>query len=70
MIYVIWLLIVNRDFAAGAAASDIVFALSPWIVAIVGIGGIAFALVMRKYVPSRYEIIGRVVLDVRERDQT
>jgi amino acid transporter len=69
MIYVVWLLIDNRDFAAGAAANDIVFALSPWIVAIVGISGVAFALVMRKYAPSRYEIIGRVVLDVRERNQ-
>jgi amino acid transporter len=69
MIYVIWLLIDNRDFAAGAAASDIVFALSPWIVAIVGIGGVAFALVMRKYAPSRYEILGRVVLDARERKE-
>lgn len=69
MIYVIWLLIDNRDFAAGAAANDIVFTLSPWIVAIVGIGGVAFALVMRKYAPSRYEIIGRVVLDVRERNE-
>jgi amino acid transporter len=69
MIYVIWLLIDNRDFAAGAAANDIVFTLSPWIVAIVGIGGVAFALVMRKYAPSRYEIIGRVVLDARERNE-
>jgi amino acid transporter len=69
MVYVVWLLIDNRDFAAGAAANDIVFALSPWIVAIAGIGGVVFALVMRKYAPTRYEIIGRVVLDVRERDQ-
>jgi amino acid transporter len=69
MIYVTWLLIDNRDFAAGAAASDIVFALSPWIVAVVGIGGVVFALVMRQFSPSRYEIIGRVVLDVRERDE-
>jgi amino acid transporter len=69
MIYVIWLLVQNRDFAAGAAASDIVYVLSPWIVAIVGIGGVIFALVMRMYSPHRYEIIGRVVLDVREREQ-
>jgi len=69
MIYVIWLLVQNAGFAAGAAANDIVFALSPWIVGIVGIGGIVFALVMRKYAPSRYEIIGRVVLDARQRDE-
>jgi amino acid transporter len=70
MIYVIWLLIQNRGFAAGAAANDIVFALSPWIVALVGTGGIVFAVAMRQFSPRRYEIIGRVVLDVRERAQT
>lgn len=69
MIYVIWLLVQNRGFAAGSAANDVVFALSPWIVAVVGFGGVVFALAMRRFSPHRYEIIGRVVLDVRERDQ-
>lgn len=69
MVYVIWLLIQNAGFAAGAAASDIVFALIPWIVGVIGIGGIVFALVIRQFAPERYEIVGRVVLDVREREQ-
>lgn len=69
MIYVIWLLIQNATFAAGAAADDIVFALIPWIVGVVGIGGIAFALAIRRLAPDRYEVVGRVVLDVRERSQ-
>jgi amino acid transporter len=67
MLYVIWLLVLNAGFAAGTAASDIVFQLSPWIVALAGLGGMVFALVTRRFYPQRYELLGRVVLDVRER---
>lgn len=63
MLYVIYLLMENRGFAAGAASSDIVFKLSPWIVVAFGLGGIVFALWARKYNPEKYDIIGRVVLD-------
>lgn len=71
MLYVIWLLIENASFAAGAAASDIVFKLSPWVVGVAGVGGIVFALVAKYRWPERYEIIGRVVLDdTHERDDT
>ena len=70
MLYVIWLLIQNAGFAAGAAASDIVFRLTPWIVGLAGLGGVAFALLMRRFAPQRYELLGRVVLDVRERRET
>jgi amino acid transporter len=70
MLYVIWLLIENASFAAGSAASDIVFKLSPWIVAVAGIGGIVFALAAKYMAPANYEIIGRVVLDdTREREE-
>jgi amino acid transporter len=69
MLYVIWLLIENASFAAGTAASDIVFKLSPWVVGLAGIGGIVFAVVTKYTNPERYEIIGRVVLDdAHERD--
>lgn len=68
MAYVVWLLIQNASFAAGAAASDTVFALIPWIVGVVGFGGLIFALVVKKFFPHRYEVIGRVVLDAHERD--
>jgi hypothetical protein len=64
----VWLLIQNASFAAGAAASDVVFALIPWVVGLVAIGGLAFALVVKRFYPERYDIIGRVVLDARERD--
>ena len=70
MLYVIWLLIQNIGFAAGAAASDIVFQLSPWIVGLAGLGGVVFALAMRRFAPQRYELLGRVVLDVRERRES
>ncbi|NYG57132.1 amino acid transporter [Nocardioides daedukensis] len=69
MLYVIWLLIENASFAAGAAASDIVFKSSPWVVAAVGLSGLLFALYAKRFSPERYEIIGRVVLeDTQERD--
>lgn len=63
MIYVTWLLIQNASFAAGSAASDVVFKLSPWIVGVVGVGGIVFALASKYLAPERFDIIGRVVLD-------
>jgi hypothetical protein len=69
MLYVIWLLVLNAGFAAGTAAGDIVFQLSPSIVALAGLGGVIFALVTHLY-PQRYELLGRVVLDVRERRET
>lgn len=67
MLYVIWLLVLNAGFAAVTAATDIVFQLSPWIVALAGLGGMVFALVTRRFYPQRYELLCRVVLDVRER---
>ncbi|MFT4009038.1 MAG: APC family permease [Nocardioidaceae bacterium] len=68
MLYVIYLLFQNASFAAGAAASDIIFKMSPWIVAVFGIGGIVFALASRRFAPQRYDIIGRIVLeDTQER---
>jgi amino acid transporter len=70
MLYVIWLLIENASFAAGTAASDIVFKLSPWVVAVAGIGGIAFALGAKYLAPERFDIIGRVVLDDSQERET
>jgi drug/metabolite transporter superfamily protein YnfA len=68
MAYVVWLLVQNASFAAGAAASDIVFTLIPWVVGLVALGGLVFALVVKRFFPERYDIIGRVVLDAQERD--
>lgn len=68
MAYVVWLLVQNASFAAGSAADDVVFALIPWVVGLVAVAGLAFALAVRHWFPHRYEIIGRVVLDARERE--
>jgi hypothetical protein len=67
MSYMVWLLVENASFAAGAAVDDIVFRMIPWVVGLTGFGGIVFALLVRRYAPRRYQMLGRVVLDVRER---
>jgi amino acid transporter len=68
MAYAVFLLLDNANFVAGSAANDIVFKLIPWIVGVVGIGGLVFAVVVKRFFPERYDIIGRVVLDAQERD--
>jgi amino acid transporter len=67
MAYAVVLLLDNASFVAGSAAGDIVFRLIPWIIGLVGIGGVVFALAVKRYFPERYDIIGRVVLDAKER---
>jgi amino acid transporter len=68
MAYAVFLLLDNASFVAGSAANDIIFKLIPWIVGVVGIGGLVFALAVKRFFPQCYDIIGRVVLDARERD--
>lgn len=69
MLYVIWLLIQSAGVAAGAAASDVVFRVTPWIVGGAALAGLLFALGAKYLAPERYEVIGRVVLDdSHERD--
>lgn len=63
MIYVIYLLAKNASFAAGSASGDWVFTLIPWIVGVVGIGGIALAVVLKFVSPQRYSQLGRTVLE-------
>lgn len=63
MLYVIYLLIQNASFAAGAAASDTIFKILPWLVVLTGLGGVVFALAAKRFAPHRYDIIGRIVLD-------
>lgn len=68
MVYVIFLLVENAGFAAGAAASDVVFKMSPWVVGAVGVSGLLFALWAKRFAPERYDTIGRIVLeDTQER---
>ncbi|MBI3225828.1 MAG: APC family permease [Mycolicibacterium cosmeticum] len=63
MVYVIYLLAKNASFAAGSAASDWVFAAIPWVVAVVGIGGLLWALFLKVRNPQRYAELGRTVLE-------
>ncbi|MGV0990637.1 MAG: APC family permease [Mycobacterium sp.] len=63
MLYVIYLLGKNAEFAAGTAASDWIFTSIPWVVGVVGIGGIALALFLKYTSPQRYSELGRIVLE-------
>ncbi|MCV7356624.1 APC family permease [Mycolicibacterium fluoranthenivorans] len=63
MVYVIYLLAINASFAAGTAASDWVFAAIPWIVGVVGIGGLLWAVFLKYKEPARYAELGRTVLE-------
>ncbi|WOP17516.1 APC family permease [Raineyella sp. LH-20] len=63
MIYVVYLLMANAKFAAGAAAGSPVFAATPYIVVGVAVAGVVWALVLKRVSPARYERLGRVILD-------
>jgi len=61
--YVIYLLLQNINFAAGAAADSLVFKWTPWIVLAVYVFGLAFALILRSTNRAKYDLIGRTVLE-------
>lgn len=64
MLYVIYLLAKNASFAAGTASSDWVFEIiPPYVVGVVGIGGIVLAVVLKYTSPQRYSELGRTVLE-------
>jgi len=63
MIYALYLLWSNKDFAAGAAADSLVFKLTPlWVIGTLVIG-IVYALVVRARFPATYALIGRTVYE-------
>ncbi|MDQ1128347.1 APC family permease [Microbacterium sp. SORGH_AS_0888] len=63
MIYVVFLLVANAEFAAGTAAGSPVFAAIPYIVGGVALLGVVWALVLKKVSPQRFARLGRVILD-------
>ncbi|MDT5339774.1 MAG: hypothetical protein QOD90_5279 [Mycobacterium sp.] len=68
MLYVVWLLWDNREFAAGLAAKSDVFKVAPYMILAVFVIGLAYAVWMRTTKPALYAEIGRTVMeDAHER---
>ncbi|WP_189553650.1 APC family permease [Streptomyces lavendofoliae] len=63
MTAVVVLLVLNMETAAGLAADSLFFALIPWIVGAVFLGGLGLGVYLKARQPERYEIIGRIVLE-------
>jgi amino acid transporter len=68
MLYALWLLWDNRNFAAGLAADSLVFQFMPYYVVGIFVIGIVYALYVRLAKPTLYAEIGRTTLEeARER---
>jgi amino acid transporter len=63
MLYVVYLLWVHKDAAAGTASGTLLFKLTPWIVVGLFVFGAAMALYFKLRDPRRYELIGRIVYE-------
>jgi amino acid transporter len=67
-VFVVYLLLKNRDAVGGAAAGTPFFKAIPFIVFGLFAAGIAFALYLRSQRADRYDLIGRVLMEeTRER---
>jgi amino acid transporter len=62
MVYALYLLWDNREFAAGYGAGSKVFTLMPWYVVLTVVVGFAYTLWMRNAHPDKYAEIGRTTL--------
>ena len=68
MLYVVWLLIDNIEFAGGLAADSLFFNLIPWLVIATALVGLLGVLLLRSRSPEVYRAIGRTVFeDAHER---
>jgi hypothetical protein len=63
MLYVVWLLWDNREFAAGLAAKSDVFKVAPYMILGSFLLGLIYALWLRSSKPDVYAEIGRTVMD-------
>ena len=63
MVYVVWLLIDNIEFAGGAAAGSPFFDLIPWLVVATFVVGLVAVLYLRSRNPQVYRAIGRTVYE-------
>jgi amino acid transporter len=63
MAYVVYLLVSNLKFAAGAAADSPVYTAIPYVVGVIAVIGLVIGLTLRAKDRTRYEAIGRTVLE-------
>ena len=63
MLYALWLLWDNRNFAAGLAADSLVFALMPYYVVGLLALGLVYALWVRSTKPGIYAEIGQNTIE-------
>jgi amino acid transporter len=63
MIYVVYLLLSNLDFAGGAAAGSPFFKAIPWIVVGTFLAGLLGVMLLRSRNPEAYRAIGRTVME-------
>jgi len=63
MLYALWLLWQNRQFAAGLAADSLVFQFMPFYVIGIFVIGVLYALYVRFAKPALYAEIGRTTLE-------
>jgi hypothetical protein len=63
MLYVVYLLLSNIDFAGGAAAGSPFFTAIPWIVVGTFAAGLIGILALRSFNRPVYDAIGRTVLE-------
>lgn len=63
MLYVVYLLWTNMDFAAGSAVSSVLYKLIPYIVLASFMLGGGIALYFKYFDKIKYQVIGRIVMD-------
>lgn len=63
MLYALWLLWDNREFAAGLGAGSKVFTLFPWYILLTLVVGVGYAVWLRRAHPDTYAEVGRTVLE-------
>ena len=63
MLGVVVLLVSNMGAAAGTESGSLVLKATPWLVALVAVGGVGYATYLRRRAPERYALLGRTVLE-------
>ncbi|WP_242430049.1 hypothetical protein [Kluyvera intermedia] len=63
MVYVVYLLFANMDFAAGSAANTLFYKAIPWIVLASFVIGAAIATWFKLFDNKKFQVIGRIVLN-------